>query len=165
MTKYFYFYRKQSMATRRFWFRRKRAMARPPSKQPTDGELEILKVLWETGPAGLGQIHAVLQERRGVAITTVATMLKMMLAKELVQRDDGPRGYLWSAGVSRKAAVSGLIGKLLQHVFDGSARRLVAHLIEEGELDDRERDEILEMLKSRKDQDKKPSPRRKGTNP
>ena len=64
-------------------------MARPPSKQPTDGELEILKVLWETGPAGLGQIHAVLEERRGVAITTVATMLKMMLAKELVQRDDG----------------------------------------------------------------------------
>ena len=36
-------------------------MARPPSKQPTDGELEILKILWETGPAGLGQIHAVLQ--------------------------------------------------------------------------------------------------------
>ena len=83
-------------------------MARPPSKQPTDGELEILKILWETGPAGLGQIHAVLQERRGVAITTVATMLKMMLAKEMVEREDGPRGYLWSARVSRKAAVSGL---------------------------------------------------------
>ncbi len=36
-------------------------MARPASKQPTDGELEILKILWETGPAGLGQIHAVLE--------------------------------------------------------------------------------------------------------
>jgi BlaI family transcriptional regulator, penicillinase repressor len=133
-------------------------MARPPSKQPTDGELEILKVLWETGPAGLGQIH------RGVAITTVATMLKMMLAKEMVRREDGPRGYLWTAAVSRKAAISGLLGKLVQHVFDGSARRLVAHLIEEGALDDREREEILEILKSRRDKDKKPSPKRKGTN-
>jgi BlaI family penicillinase repressor len=140
-------------------------MARPPSKQPTDGELEILKILWETGPAGLGQIHTVLQERRGVATTTVATMLKMMLAKELVERQDGPRGYLWTAGVSRKAAVSGLLGKLLQHVFDGSARRLVAHLIEEGELDDRERDEILEILKATKDKEKKPTPKKKGTNP
>ena len=55
--------------------------------------------------------------------------------------------------------------KLVQHVFDGSARRLVAHLIEEGELDDRERDEILEILKARKDKDKKPSPKKKGTNP
>ena len=123
-------------------------MARPPSKQPTDGELEILKILWDSGPAGLGQIHAVLHERRGVAITTVATMLKMMLAKELVEREDGPRGYLWTARVSRKATVSGLIGKLVQHVFDGSARRLVAHLVQEGELDDREREEIVELLRA-----------------
>jgi BlaI family transcriptional regulator, penicillinase repressor len=137
-------------------------MARPPSKQPTDGELEILKVLWETGPAGLGQIHAVLQERRGVAITTVATMLKMMLAKELVQRQDGPRGYLWTARVSREATVSGLLGKLLQHVFDGSARRLVAHLIEDGNLADHERAEILELLKAENAKVRIPSSRKKG---
>jgi len=140
-------------------------MARPPSTQPTDGELEILKILWETGPAGLGQIHDVVRERRGVAITTVATMLKMMLTKELVRREDGPRGYLWTARVSRKAAVSGLLGKLVQHVFDGSARRLVAHLIQEGDLDDREREEILDLLKSQTDKDKKLSPRKKGAKP
>ena len=96
-------------------------MARRASLQPTDGELEILKVLWAIGPAGLGQVHESLQERRAVAVTTVATMLKMMLEKELVRREDGPRGYLWSARVSNQAAASGLIGKLLQHVFDGSA--------------------------------------------
>jgi BlaI family transcriptional regulator, penicillinase repressor len=135
-------------------------MARPPSKQPTDGELEILKILWDLGAVGLGQIHAVLHEHRGVAITTVATMLKMMLAKELVEREDGPRGYLWKAHVSRKAAVSGLIGKLIQHVFDGSARRLVAHLVEAGELDDREREEIVELLRA--EAKKKQSPRKKG---
>ena len=134
-------------------------MARPPSTQPTDGELEILKILWEAGPAGLGQIHEVLRNRRGVAVTTVATMLKMMLAKELVEREDGPRGYLWTARVSRKAAISGLIGKLVQHVFDGSARRLVAHLIEEGDLDDHEREEILELLKAQKES-KVPSKRK-----
>ncbi len=140
-------------------------MARPPSKQPTDGELEILKVLWEKGPAGLGQVHTALAERRGVAITTVATMLKMMLDKEMVERADGPRGYLWKARVSRKAAVSGLLGKLVEHVFDGSARRLVAHLIEEGELDERERAEIMEILKSRHQKDKKLTSRKEGANP
>ncbi len=122
-------------------------MARPASTQPTDGELEILKILWNLGPAGLGQIHQVLHERRGVALTTVATVLKMMLAKELVEREDGPRGYLWKARVSRRATVSGLIGKLVQHAFDGSARRLVAHLVQEGDLNDREREEIAELLR------------------
>jgi len=88
----------------------------------------------------------------------------MMLAKELVQREDGPRGYLWTARVSRKAAVSGLLGKLVQHVFDGSARRLVAHLIQEGDLGNREREEILDLLKSQTDKDKKPSSRKNGAN-
>jgi BlaI family transcriptional regulator, penicillinase repressor len=137
-------------------------MARSASKQPTDGELEILKILWDQGPAGLGQIHLVLHERRGVAVTTVATMLKMMLAKELVERENGPRGYLWRARLSRKATASGLIGKLVQHVFDGSARRLVAHLVQEGELNDRERAEIAEILLSEARASK--SPRKKGTN-
>jgi predicted transcriptional regulator len=137
-------------------------MARPPSTQPTDGELEILKILWESGPAGLGQIHGTLASGRPVAVTTVATMLKMMLAKELVKRHPGPRGFLWSARVSRQAAVSGLLAKLLEHVFDGSARRLVAHLIEEGDLDDRERGEILELLKLRANSAGKPASRKKG---
>lgn len=133
-------------------------MARRPSKQPTDGELGILKVLWEQGPSGLGQIHAALQAERVVALTTVATVLKLMLEKKLVEREDGPKGYLWRARLSRTQAVSGLIGKLVEHVFDGSARRLVAHLIEEGQLDDRERAELRDLLESSKNQ---PAPHRK----
>src|SRR5215218_9848620 len=124
-------------------------MARPPSTQPTDAELEILKVLWERGPAGLGQVHGAIQERRRVALTTIATTLKTMLAKGLVGREDGPRGYVWSASASRGSTATGLLGKVVQHVFDGSARRLVAHLIEEGALDDRDRDEIRAMLEVR----------------
>jgi len=137
-------------------------MARTASTQPTDGELEILKILWEIGPTGLGRVHATLQEKRPVALTTVATMLKMMLSKELVTREEGPRGQLWSAKVSRQAAASGLIGKVVQHVFDGSARRLVAHLLQEGQLDDREREEILELLKTQAAKEAPPARKLKG---
>jgi BlaI family transcriptional regulator, penicillinase repressor len=123
-------------------------MARPPSTQPTDAELEILKILWDRGPTGLGPIHAAVQERRPVALTTIATTLKTMLGKGLVAREDGPRGYLWSAAAGRGSTASSLLGKLVQHVFDGSARRLVAHLIQEGALDDRDRDEIRALLEA-----------------
>lgn len=121
-------------------------MARPPSTQPTDGELAILRVLWDAGPSGLGAIHEALEAARPVAVTTVATMLKTMLEKGLVERGDGPKGYVWSARLTRKAAATGLIGKVVSHVFDGSARRLVAHLIEDGELDERERAELRRLL-------------------
>lgn len=122
-------------------------MARPPSKQPTDGELEILKVLWEIGPAGLGQVHAAMREIRPVAMTTVATVLKTMQDKGYVARADDPRGHVWSAVATRRETTSGLVGRLVSRVFDGSARRLVAHLIEDGALSDRERAEILDLLR------------------
>jgi predicted transcriptional regulator len=121
-------------------------MARPPSRQPTDGELEILKLLWEAGPSQLGHVTAALNQDRKVATTTVATMLKVMLEKGLVERKDGPRGYRWAAKVSRQAAESGLTLKLIDRLFEGSARRLVAHLIEEGKLTAADRREIQEML-------------------
>lgn len=124
-------------------------MARPPSTQPTDAELEVLKVLWNLGPSGLGQVHAVIQEHRNVALTTIATTLKTMLAKGLVERESSPRGYVWSAAASRRSTANGLLGKLVDHVFDGSARRLVTHLIEDGGLDDHDRNEIRALLESR----------------
>jgi hypothetical protein len=45
--------------------------------------------------------------------TTTATMLKLMRDKELVDRADGPHGYVWSAKITRKAARAGLIGRLI----------------------------------------------------
>jgi BlaI family penicillinase repressor len=110
--------------------------------------MEILKVLWASGPAELGQIRAQLQQQRPVATTTIATMLKVMLGKKLVKRSDGKRGYVWSARASRTRTASGLIRKMLDHVFDGSAGRLVAHLLEETELDRRDRDEIRKLLEA-----------------
>ncbi len=123
-------------------------MARPPSSQPTDGEMEILKVLWAIGPAELGRIRAMVQNSRPVATTTIATMLKVMLGKKLVKRSNGERAYVWSARVSHARTATDLVRKVLDHVFDGSARRLVAHLLEEKALDGVERDEIRKLLES-----------------
>jgi len=137
-------------------------MARRPSVHPTDTELEILQVLWKTGPVGLGKIHDELVQQRDVAKTTVATMLGVMLQKELVQRREGPRGYLWSAAVSRKDTASGMVGKLINHVFDGSAQRMVTHLVEGKRLSADELEEIWRMVKQRQADKKRP---RKGKEP
>src|SRR5690349_19446561 len=123
-------------------------MARPPSTQPTDGELAILRILWEDGPVELGRLRERLQAEKPVATTTVATMLKVMLNKGLVKRSPGTRGSLWSAAMSRKATANGLVTKLLNHIFDGSAQSLVAHLLGDGKLSPKDRRQILEMLES-----------------
>lgn len=139
-------------------------MARPPSAHPTDAELEILKILWDAGPSELGPIVTALNLGRTVATTTVATTLKIMKQKGWVERRQGDRAYLWAAQVSQKDATSGLLRKLLDRAFDGSAGRLVARLVEDGALSQRDRDEIRRLLETQ-DEDaapkKKIEPRRK----
>jgi predicted transcriptional regulator len=131
-------------------------MARTRSDQPTDGELEILQLLWDFGPSELGSVHQRLNEGRKVALTTVATMLTVMLAKDLVKRKKGTRGWLYSARVSRDSAAKPIVKKLVDRVFDGSAQRLVAHLLETQKLTEAERDELLSLLKQ-----SRPGPRPK----
>lgn len=121
-------------------------MARPKSTQPTDGELEILKLLWEAGPSELGQVCAELRRQRAVATTTVATMLSVMLEKGLVKRGRGPKGYLWSAKAGRKETTRRLVEKLIDRAFDGSAQLLMAHLVESQKLSEKDRREVLSLL-------------------
>ena len=99
-------------------------MARQGSTVPTDRELEILHVFWDDGPQTLSQVCTVLRRQRDVATTTVATMLKVMLDKNLVKRKQRQRGSLWSAKVSRTVTSTGMVSKLINHLFDGSAQRL-----------------------------------------
>jgi len=121
-------------------------MARPASSVPTERELEILQVLWQHGPATLGTVCEALRSNRPLATTTVATMLKVMLDKRLVRRQQGERSYLWSARATRDATASGMLGRLVDRVFDGSAGRLVTHLVEEGQLTADEQAELRRIL-------------------
>lgn len=123
-------------------------MARRPSSQPTEGELELLNLSWDHGPAPLGTLCAAVRQSRPVATTTVATMLKIMLDKGLVKRTQSAGGFLWSAAVSRQATQQKLLSGLVERAFDGSARLLVARLLADNKLSAADRKEIVAMLKA-----------------
>jgi len=129
-------------------------MPRPPSPHPTDGELEILRVLWDRGTSSLGEICQSLRKERDVATTTVATMLRVMLDKGLVRRKapgaKSPRGQQWSAAVSQTSAARSMVGKLIDGVFDGSAGRLAVHLVEAGQLSATELAELRKLINAQR---------------
>ncbi len=125
-------------------------MARKPSSHPTDAELEILHVLWDSGPMLLGEICSAVRQNRPAATTTVATTLGIMLNKGYVRRREGPRGYIWTAALKRQATAKQALRKIVDYVFDGSAGQLVAHLIDTNELSDKDVEQIRKMLKEYK---------------
>lgn len=121
-------------------------MSRPPSVYPTDGELEILHVLWAEGAISLSALCERLRAERDVAATTVATMLRVMDGKGLAKRTGSGRGAVWTAAVSQLKTERGMVRRMVDRVFDGAADRMVAHLVEGGQLSAKQRAELRLLL-------------------
>lgn len=97
----------------------------PEPQAPTTRELEILKVLWETGPASVREVYRRLSESEDLAYNTVQTLLRIMEDKGLVEHHLEGRAFIYTPIYSREQSVRGF----LDRVFDGAADQLVMTLL------------------------------------
>jgi BlaI family penicillinase repressor len=103
-------------------------MARPKAEQLTPLELEIMQVLWETGPANVQTVQQRLT--RPLAYTTVQTMLNVLHRKNKVKRTLKEKSYFYRPAVSRSQATGHAVTDLIDRMFGGSAENLVMSLVE-----------------------------------
>lgn len=115
--------------------------------QLTPLELEIMKVLWETGPA---PVQAVQRELPGeLAYTTVQTMLNVLWRKGKVKRTLVDRAYHYRAAVTRQRAEGGALRDMVDRLFGGSAEALVMALMETKQLTPDALQRLSEMAEER----------------
>ena len=100
-------------------------MKKTTRPRPTDGELEILRILWERGESTVREVHEVLDARHPTGYTTVLKLLQIMMEKGLVRRDASERAHVYRAGLPREDTERQLVGDLLERAFAGSASSLV----------------------------------------
>ena len=91
---------------------------------PSNGELEILRVLWKNGPSTVREVYDALG-RDDVGYTTTLKIMQVMAEKRLVARDESERSHIYSAAVEEKSIKRRLVSELLDKAFDGSAAQLV----------------------------------------
>jgi len=108
-------------------------------------ELEIMNVLWETGPAAVHDVQSRLAGRN-LAYTTVQTMLNILHRKGKVKRELKDRAYIYRPVLSRRKAVAQAVGDMLDRFFAGSADNLVMSLIETRHLTPEKLARIQEMI-------------------
>jgi BlaI family penicillinase repressor len=97
--------------------------SKPP--RPTEGELAILRVLWEGGPRSVRDIQKILNELRPTGYTTVLKLLQIMTDKGLVERDEDVRPQIYRARYSQEHTQRQLVRDLLDRAFGGSVRAMV----------------------------------------
>jgi BlaI family penicillinase repressor len=95
------------------------------SRRPTEGELSILRVLWEQGPRSVRDIQRILNERKPTGSTTVLKLAQIMTGKGLVERDESQRPQIYRARYSQQQTQKQLVRDLLDRAFGGSVKTLV----------------------------------------
>jgi len=125
------------------------AMKRPPLRLG-DLQLRILEILWGRKGASVAEVHEVLKPERDLAYTTVATMLRKMEARELVEHREEGRAFLYRAKVEaeevNRSAGEHFVGRL----FEGSLADAVSHLLTTREVSRVELDELEKLIREAK---------------
>ena len=92
---------------------------------PSGRELEILKILWDHGPASVREVHEWMSPDRELAYNTVQTLLRIMDEKSLVRHEQRGRTFIYKPTHSRDRETS----RLLEKVFDGAVDQFVVSML------------------------------------
>jgi predicted transcriptional regulator len=127
-------------------------MARPASTQPTEVELQILRILWELGPSSSREIHLRLAEEKDTNYSTTVKMLSVMLEKGLVKRDETVRPQIYRPAMSQEKAQQRMLNDLIRKVYEGSAKSLVMQALSSSRASQEDLDEIRRLIDELKQQ-------------
>lgn len=120
----------------------------PPKHHLGELQLAIIRVLWARGEATAAEVHEALVTERGLALTTIATMLRKMEDKGVVRHRTRGRSFVYRPSVSQDAVHRTMVGDLVARLFDGDPKALVHHLVQEGEVDFEELEQLRRELES-----------------
>ena len=114
--------------------------------KPTDGELAILRVLWQRGPSTVRDVWEQLSPEQGTGYTTVLKIMQIMWGKGLLARDDTDRSHVYRAARSEGQTQRQVVGHMLERLFSGSAPKLVMQALAAKKATPAELAEIRKLL-------------------
>ncbi|SOD14842.1 BlaI/MecI/CopY family transcriptional regulator [Pedobacter xixiisoli] len=113
--------------------------------KPTEGEMEILQVLWAKGNCTVREVHEAL-DKKDSGYTTTLKLMQIMHEKGLVDRDTSSKTHVYRALINQETTQQHLVKKMIDNVFNGSAARLVMQALGNKSASKEEIDLIKEYL-------------------
>ncbi|MEA2564348.1 MAG: hypothetical protein QOH06_5852 [Acidobacteriota bacterium] len=116
-----------------------------------DLQLAIMRIIWSQGEASVADVHEALEPERGLALTTIATMLAKMEKKGVVDHRAEGRRFIYRPTVSEGQVRRSMVTDLTSQLFRGDVFALVNHLLSEHEIDARELDQLRGLIAAKED--------------
>jgi predicted transcriptional regulator len=123
-------------------------MARPPAKELTDRELELMHVFWEHGPLTAAAVREHLADGgRDLAYTTVATLVRILVDKGFLKQTSSERPFVYQPTKTFGEVSKRLVSDLVERVFGGSRTQLLVQLMEEENMSPETRALLEDLLR------------------
>tara|TARA_B100000029_G_C17029502_1_gene761653 strand:+ start:130 stop:510 length:381 start_codon:yes stop_codon:yes gene_type:complete len=113
-------------------------MARPKSTTLTDGELELMRVLWDRGRASVSEVVASLPGKPAPAYNSVLTRLRILEQKGYASHEKAGRAFTYFPTVEQAEVRQHAVQRLVSQLFDGSPQELALNLLAESDVDPEE---------------------------
>jgi BlaI family penicillinase repressor len=123
-------------------------MGRPPARELTERELEIMHVFWNRGESTVAEVRDVLAaDGLDRAYTTVATLVRILADKAFLVQTNQERPFSFRPARSYEDVSRKMLGELLDRVFRGSREQLLVRLMEQKALTPMERALLGDVLR------------------
>ena len=119
---------------------------RRPSTTLTGAELEIMHVVWSKQKATVRDVYEALREHRKVAYTSVMTVMKILEQKGYLKKRQQERAYVYRPARPRAQVLGVMVRDFVDRVFQGAAKPLLVHLVEDERLSESDLAEIRRLL-------------------
>lgn len=111
-----------------------------------DLQLAIMRILWKRGEAPVADVHEALKRERGLALTTIATMLRKLEQKGVVDHRIDGRQFIYRPRIEQHAVRRSMVRELTDRLFGGDSTALVSHLLSEREIDPEELPRLRKLI-------------------
>ncbi|HXW97507.1 MAG TPA: BlaI/MecI/CopY family transcriptional regulator [Gemmatimonadales bacterium] len=118
----------------------------PDTYQLTELQMAIMRVLWDRGQATVAEIHEALKAERGLALTTIATLLSRLEKRGVVAHETRQRQFVYRSLVTEAEVRHSMIHELTERLFDGDLTAMLSHLLSEREISPGDRERIKALL-------------------
>jgi BlaI family transcriptional regulator, penicillinase repressor len=113
----------------------------------TKPEYNIMLVLWKHGEKSVREIHELLEDTQGWALTTVRTMLDRMVNKNLLRKDNYHGVFIYKPLISRPAGLVKMVKFFAERVLQTDANTIVAMFSKTSDISPQEIEELKKLLK------------------
>lgn len=112
-------------------------------------QTRIMQVLWERRRATAREITEVLSQEEEVAHSTVQTLLRQLEEKGSLTHQVEDRTFIYTPLVEQQSVAKSATRELIERIFGGQASGLVAYLLKEEKIPDKELEAIRKLIEEK----------------